>query len=210
MESIETREHDLIQHIRTAGLQKRREIALVDEVLELRKEKRQVFSNLASKVESLTKLLSESEKERVDVLKNTKEQLDSITLGYEDNIRRQKEESQKFITSLSSQVKELSIENNKLKEYQNELTIKYNKKMGIVEKKMNEIINIQQKSETSLKSELEFQIKAGLKSELETKHEIEIAKLKDIIRSLSDRENDLKNLLHDQKSTLKAFKIENE
>jgi len=45
-DGLEHLEQQIIQHIRTAGLRKPKETSLVDELLELRKLRRQVFARL--------------------------------------------------------------------------------------------------------------------------------------------------------------------
>ena len=46
--SLEDREHQLIQHLRTSGIRKPREIELINEVIQLRQERRKSFSALDS------------------------------------------------------------------------------------------------------------------------------------------------------------------
>ncbi|RYY82195.1 hypothetical protein EON63_13790 [archaeon] len=53
MESIESKEQALVQHIKTAGLRQPKELALINEILEIRKERRQVFSALTERCEAL-------------------------------------------------------------------------------------------------------------------------------------------------------------
>ena len=50
LDRLEAQEQDFIQHIRTAGLRKPRETALVDELLAMRKERRQIFSALVGHI----------------------------------------------------------------------------------------------------------------------------------------------------------------
>ena len=53
MEDIESKEELLLQHIRSSGLKKQRETSLIDEVLDLRKCRRQVFTALTEKLKDL-------------------------------------------------------------------------------------------------------------------------------------------------------------
>ena len=46
IESLETAELTLVQHLKTAGLRKQREIALIDEVMKIRTERKKIFSAL--------------------------------------------------------------------------------------------------------------------------------------------------------------------
>jgi uncharacterized coiled-coil DUF342 family protein len=46
MEEIESLEQTLIQHLRTSGLRPNKEVSLVEEILEIRKKRRQLFTQL--------------------------------------------------------------------------------------------------------------------------------------------------------------------
>ena len=46
IESLETAELALVQHLKTAGLRKQRELALIDEVMKIRTERKKIFSAL--------------------------------------------------------------------------------------------------------------------------------------------------------------------
>ena len=53
LESIESMEQAIMQHIRTSGLKKNRECAIIEEVLNLRKKRKQVFASIIKDVNSL-------------------------------------------------------------------------------------------------------------------------------------------------------------
>ena len=46
IESLETAELTLVQHLKTAGLRKQRELALIDEVMNIRTERKKIFTAL--------------------------------------------------------------------------------------------------------------------------------------------------------------------
>ena len=48
--NIESGEQDVINHLRTAGLRRDSEIKLVDNILNIRKERRQIFSAMYAKL----------------------------------------------------------------------------------------------------------------------------------------------------------------
>jgi len=69
-ERIETLEQSLIQHIRTAGLRKPRECSLIDDVMNLRKDRRQTFTNLFKYAE-LLKEQNRSLKKKITSISST-------------------------------------------------------------------------------------------------------------------------------------------
>ncbi len=71
MEEIESLEQTLIQHLRTSGLRQAREVSLVEEVLEIRKRRRQIFSSLENQAKEASieagKATKAAEIERDDI-----------------------------------------------------------------------------------------------------------------------------------------------
>ncbi len=59
IDAIEEREQTIIQHIRTSGLRKPRESSLIEEMIELRKDRRKAFSAILSKNETISNQFSE-------------------------------------------------------------------------------------------------------------------------------------------------------
>ena len=74
--SIESAEQSVIQHLRTSGLRKASETALVDEILNIRRERRRIFSDLMTVCESLRSQSKHIEKQlamaREDVIDSKK------------------------------------------------------------------------------------------------------------------------------------------
>ena len=54
LSNLEENEDLLIQHIRTSGLRKARETSLIDEIISIRKIRRQIFTNLLDKINELS------------------------------------------------------------------------------------------------------------------------------------------------------------
>jgi chromosome segregation ATPase len=130
MEEVERREQDLIQHVRTSGMRKPRETALVDEILDLRRVRRQLCSVLVTKEqEALAELASvkeraqkKAERYKVDVqsaigeLKTRfqAELVDSrerMSLTAKKQLIEQKREYENKMKALTTRIQELEEEN---------------------------------------------------------------------------------------------------
>ena len=114
---IENIEQSIIQHIRTSGIRKPRETALIDELLDLRKERR-IFSssihNQLKSLESQNKLLfdelNELKKNTSNELKTAQDnekllqiQLQTEKLHFEERLKKElhdQEEKLKFLESM--------------------------------------------------------------------------------------------------------------
>ena len=176
MDEIETREQDLIQHIRTAGLQKRREILLVDEVLDLRKEKRKLLTSLTSELANLKEESTTNNVKSQQIIKESQGQLVLIKKLYEDKFDKFKNELFDRYQILEEENQELSSLNKKYKDEHQHMLSEYHSRVKILDDKMKELKNIQQKSETTMRQEIEIEIKQQLTRDIELKYEQEIMK----------------------------------
>lgn len=73
-DKIEGLEQEIIQHIRTSGIRKPRETSLIDEVLEIRKERRRLFSSLTNQLTSSNNQLSQLS----DELRHTRDKMNQL------------------------------------------------------------------------------------------------------------------------------------
>lgn len=90
-EIIEGMEQTVIQHIRTAGIvNKSKETSLVDKVLDLRRERRRVFSATLNELESVRKEVTELQlrlqKAEADIIEATSE-LERATLQHKSELQ---------------------------------------------------------------------------------------------------------------------------
>jgi hypothetical protein len=171
MEGIEAREQDLIQHIRTAGLQKRREICLVDEVLELRKERRKFLTSMQSQIASLTSERSELTERCGQVISDAKEQLLAIKVHFEEKLKSVQTDLEARNKELMTESNALLDQNNKLKDHQLTMTQKYSKNVGLLDAKIKELVKIQRVTESTLRQDIEASVSRRIADELELKHE---------------------------------------
>eukprot|EP01036_Dinobryon_divergens_P044303 gene44303-59103_t len=101
-EGIEEKEQAVIQHIRTAGLKKNRETMLIEEVSELRRSRRRIFTDLMSNIKDIksqlhaqndthSKILQEhmekADKEHKKALEFKQSELDALRIKYEADIK---------------------------------------------------------------------------------------------------------------------------
>jgi len=176
MEAIEALEQDLIQHIRTAGLQKRREICLVDEVLELRKEKRKLLTSLQSQIATLTSEKTELTEKCGTIISDAKCQLGLIKTHFEDKLKTEQAELGQHNDELVAENKTLLEQSNSLKAKQLEMTEKYSRNVSLLDAKIRELMKIQKVTESTLRHDLETSISKRITEELELQHESEITK----------------------------------
>lgn len=172
MDDIETKEQNLIQHIRTAGLQKRREMLLVDEVLELRKAKRKLLTSLTAELENVKEESTVANVKSQKIIKDSQEQLVLIKRLYEEKF-------DKFKNELFDRYQQLEEENNELKSMNakyKESQCEHHAKMKILDNKMKELKDIQRRNETTMRQEIESQMKQQLSKDIELKYEQEIMK----------------------------------
>eukprot|EP01031_Cornospumella_fuschlensis_P024321 gene24321-29401_t len=192
MESIEAKEQALVQHFKTAGLRQQKELALVNEILEIRKERRQLFSNLS---ETSSKLLA-SNNELTQTISILKEQAIQDMAELED--RYQKEiEAQKssFLHKERVLQEELALrrENQKLHVQQevNRVKLVYENKLQLVE------------------SKLKRQVAEKITKEIEDKYKLKMAKLHSTMESISQRDQQRELEVHRLESELAQMAREN-
>jgi len=96
LETLERWEQDVINHLRTAGLPKASEIKLVDEILKIRKGRRQVFSAMQTKIAKINGRVGDAEEE----LRSRKKQL---IVERDDFVFREKEMKISYTERLKEQ-----------------------------------------------------------------------------------------------------------
>ena len=75
VDQLEEAEQSLIEHIRTAGIKKTREYQLIDEIISLRKRRRQVFSLIIKDNENNSVLYKEEKEKLKDQLNRLKQRI---------------------------------------------------------------------------------------------------------------------------------------
>lgn len=167
---IEVTEQDLIQHVRTSGIRKPRETFLIDEIMNIRRERRKFCTQLTSHVH----LLQHRNEALINDLKEVKEQ-----------VRSERSNNSSLLSNFES------IRNNELKtletRYETEntqllekiqqqhrsdvdrLKAKYESKMKLIESRFSEVLEAKQRSDGADIEIKAREIAAKVKLELEAK-----------------------------------------
>ncbi len=125
LQNIESGEQDVINHLRTAGLRRDSEIKLVDDILRIRKERRQVFSAMHAKLKKMNDKISELEEE-------SRTRHKQLSTERDEFVSREKELKQSYHARLKDQEGYLK---GKLEEKLRQLNSKYE---GYLERKEKE------------------------------------------------------------------------
>lgn len=171
MESIEDKEQALIQHLRTAGLRQPKEIALVDEVLEIRKERRRLYAGLQERVGALeaakADLTQQVDSQRIRMV----EDLDSLKTRYESELGKRDEAFRMLERSLREE-KDLQSENVRLTEKKalDKLKHGYEAKLALLEGKLQEILAEKQSGELKQARALANSIAQKVTGEIEERY----------------------------------------
>ena len=173
---IENIEQSIIQHIRTSGIRKPRETALIDELLDLRKERR-IFSssihNQLKSLESQNKLLfdelNELKKNTSNELKTAQDnekllqiQLQTEKLHFEERLKKElhdQEEKLKFLESMNM---------NKLKK-------KYEERVKMMDDKVSEVFKEKAKSDMKEARNLATDLAEKAKVQIERRYNEKLA-----------------------------------
>ena len=94
--NIETTEQEVINHLRTAGLRRDSEIKLVDDILRIRKERRQIFSAMQMKLKKMSDKIGESEEE-------SRSRQKQLSVERDEFVSREKELKQSYTGRLKDQ-----------------------------------------------------------------------------------------------------------
>ena len=172
MEKIEELEQLLLQHMRTAGLRSNKESGLVEEILDLRKERRKLFAQLTEKNREL---IQENEfiKEQHRLTDQKQEQIVKVLKEqHELELSKREDEFQQKELLLREEIQLLK-ENHKLTEQREIEALKHNYESKFTklemklrqllkEKEINDLTRAKQMAEKFLKKSL---------TEIEAEHE---------------------------------------
>jgi hypothetical protein len=153
---IETSENLLIQHIRTAGIRKPREIELIDEIMTLRRERRRSFSS----VEHAARIFR---KENV-----------SLQMQLEKAMKEAASEISLFKSSLSSTLKKKDLEVQSIIDHYDDMFLKEKERQ--VERKIEELVGAKAKHDHTTAEAIAFDLTAKSISELNEQHQMKLLK----------------------------------
>lgn len=176
MEKIEDLEQLLLQHMRTAGIRSSKENSLIEEMLDLRKERRKLFSQLAEKNERLTEE-NEFIKEQHRQANQKQEQLINLLKNQHDiEIAKREEEFHQRESSFKHEIALLQ-ENHKLLEEKSYETFKqtYESKLGKLEQKLKQVLKEKEANDLSKAKQLAEKFIEKALVEMEESHKKKIS-----------------------------------
>lgn len=168
---IESMEQEIIQHIRTSGIRKPRETSLIDEILEIRKERRRLFNSLSGQINSSgsqIRILSEE-------LSSTKNNISSIIIDRTEQINTSLKQCQTEKETMERRLRdEFKTELEKTK-FQDRLKLekinaKYEEKNKLIESKLVEIMTEKEKADNKEAKRIATDLLATAKAELEGRY----------------------------------------
>jgi TolA-binding protein len=164
VQGIELKEQQLIQQIRTSGIRKPRETSLIDEVLDIRKERRKLFSLLTNAIESssarITELESQGNRHQSE-LRSRETLLEQRMENQKKELIRVEELHQQQLAVMAEKYAQT------LKDEKRRIAHKYEEKMQLVESKLNELQSskdnneaVKAKAEAAIITDIELQCNA--------------------------------------------------
>jgi hypothetical protein len=175
--SLEDREHQLIQHLRTSGIRKPREIELINEVIQLRQERRKSHSALDSVAKkhwkeniSLKQQLASSVDDKISeavireesakrILRKKDDEIKMIIKHYDTKLMNEKELN---YTNMRAQADNL----NQVNEC----------RLRAVDKKIAELMTEKSSHDNKIAETMAFDITAKAVAELNDQHNLELIK----------------------------------
>jgi hypothetical protein len=184
LDGLEQREQEFIQHVRTAGLRKPREAALVDELLAVRKDRRQIFSALIGHVIRIQSLRQEQSAEL---------EVQSAAL------REAKSAHQLEIKKLEE------AHANELLHQTQRLHRKYEEKLRTIGTKLEEVANAKRKDERSAAQGIAKEMTEAAVQEAERRFGEKLQRYKEALRAVAEKEKDTESLANRNGELARAY-----
>lgn len=170
MEVLDEMDQTLIQHIRTAGLRKAREVALIDEIMEIRRERRKLFSTLSTKMENLEKQNFELKAQEDEKAIKSSEELNEKLVAKQDELSRLKQKCKLHINELNERHAA------QIEDINEKISKKYEGKLQLLESKIEELSSMKQTREKREADQSAQVIVQEQLLEVERKHAAKIQK----------------------------------
>ena len=201
---VEAFEQQLIQHLRTAGLRQQREVELINEVMNIRRERRKSFTGVRTLVrrmeednrilrERCTSLLRERESEAVSrkamiaqALHKKETELIAMSKQHEMELNTLKE---KFAQVNKQQIARIS----KI----------YEEKLKAVDEKLQELDAARNGHEQRTAQAIAMELTEKAVVDVTVQHRIKLQKYKDALRSVTEKERDAVQTLQQIQDRLK-------
>lgn len=167
---VEGIEQNVIQHIRTSGIRKPRETQLIDEMMDLRRERRKLLSSLVQQIKSIDAINQQLSEE----LRTCKEKLSTESGQLQSQLSsllsQKQHENERFDEKLR---RELEIQEEKLRFMEkiniDKLKNKYAERMKFLESKVDEVSQMKAVGDQKEAKAIAMELVAKAKLEMEKK-----------------------------------------
>lgn len=200
--SLEAMEQSIMQHIRTGGLKKNRECAIIDEILNLRKNRRQLFSNIVRDVNSLNEYSLTVEQALANEREYTTTRSTNTEIALKDDVARLSNEIKQINDSHKIQIDELRESSRKSIAIEvAQVKLKYENKLRLLEEK---VFAIQTASKESNEEQAKKLAQYGSSEAVIEEQSKTVQRYKEALRAMVDRENSLES---ENKDLLRRLKL---
>ena len=187
LDELEQKEQEIIQHVRTAGLRKPRETALVDELLAIRKERRQMFGALVSHIV----------------------RLQDARRALSEEVERQSAAQRDLRSVHQQELKKLEeVHANELQHQVQRLGRRYEEKLRLIGSKVEQVTSARRKEQQGEAEALARDLTAAAVDEVDKKHEEKLARYKEALRALAEKEKDVEAVAQKQASLARSYQRE--
>jgi hypothetical protein len=174
---IETSENLLIQHIRTAGIRKPREIELIDEIMTLRRERRRSFSSVEHAARIFRKENVSLQMQLEKAMKEAASEISLFKSSLSSTLKKKDLEVQSIIDHYDDMfLKEKERNRFAMKSNEEKLAKIYEEKMRQVERKIEELVGAKAKHDHTTAEAIAFDLTAKSISELNEQHQMKLLK----------------------------------
>jgi len=187
LDKLEAQEQDIIQHVRTAGLRKPRETALVDELLAMRKERRQIFSALLGHI---VRLQSTRQELRDEVERHLVAQRELRNL-HQQELKKLEET---HASELLHQAQRLGR--------------KYEEKLRLIGSKVDEVTSAKLKDQQSSVDAKAREMSEIAVAQVEKRYEEKLLRYKEALRAVAEKEKDMEAIANKQSNLARSFQRE--
>jgi hypothetical protein len=187
LSNIETSENLLIQHIRTAGIRKPREIELIDEIMTLRRERRRSFSSIEQAARIFRKENISLQMQLEKAMKEAASEISLFKSSLSSSLKKKDLEVQSIINHYDDLfLKEKERNRFAMKSNEEKLAKIYEEKMRQVERKIEELVDAKAMHDQTTAEAIAFDLTAKSISELNEQHQMKLLKYVSKIVTISD------------------------
>jgi hypothetical protein len=202
-EVLEALEQQLIQHLRTTGVRKQREVELINEVMNIRRERRKSFAG----VRSLVRRLEEDNREIRDRCTTLARERESEMISRKALMAHAVHKNEAELSAISRQheaelaaLKEKFTQVNKLQLVK--ISKVYEEKLRAVDDKLQQLDAARQVHDQRTAQAIAAEMTDRAVTEVTTQHQAKLQKYKEALRSVAEKERDALQALQQCQSRL--------